>query len=300
MHLASNRCLNDNAAKMTGFMRYAELKAGVDNYLAATGAIISEQEKDRRGVAGHKRVLRERMMDLTMRVSTCLVSYATIEAEDELLAEARITESSLRKAADTKVKEKAELILRLGNSNQPKLVDYGLVTDDLTNLPIAIADYFAAIPEPKLTKAERVRLTAQLKLNQKATDDLFKSIDTFVATKEKQEPELYAEYFNARKIERTGYRMRACEVFVKNGVTGEPVAKAKVEVRRKSGTELSKSVKRTGATGQNFYQTLPPAEYECIVELGGFEKATVSFVQNEGITTKLVIELQPVGVLNPV
>jgi len=295
MHLASQRSLDDNIDKMRGFVKFTDLKTGVDSNLTATGAIIGEQEKDRSGVATNKNVLRERMIDLTMRVSTCLVSYATIEKKPELLAEAKITESDLRKEADTKVKEKAELINRLGNENQPKLADYGLIASDLTDLPVAIAAYFAAIPEPKLTRGERVRLTAQLAELQKSTDTYFKSIDTMVTILEKREPEFFTEYFNARKINRTGKRIRAAEILVKNAASGEPMAKVKVTVtsKNKTGTDLTKTVKRTSSNGMNYLQHLGAGDYDCVAEFGGFVTTNVTFVQNDGITTKLVIEMQP-------
>jgi hypothetical protein len=300
MHLTSKRCLEDNVAKMTSFGKYAELKAGVDNYLTATSKIIQEQEKDRSGVATNKEVLRNTMVDLTMNISTCVVSYATIEKKPELLAEARITDSNLRKETDTKVKEKAELISRIGNENKEKLEGYGLAADDLTKLAVAITLYFAAIPKPTLTIGERAKLTAQLKMNQRATDELFNSIDKLVATQERRDPDFYAQYFNARKIKRTGNRIRAFEILVKNAETGELLPRAKVTLKKRGGSELTKSVKFTGPKGRIYIQTLEPDEYDFTVELGGFEKVSLSFIQNEGIVTKIVIELKSIEGQNPV
>jgi len=295
MHLASQRCLEDNTDKLAEFVKYTEIKIALDNNLVNTGNIIQEQEKDRSGVASRKEQLRETLMKLTMSVSSSLVSYATVEKKPELLAEAKVTMSDLKREPDTKVKEKAELINRLGDENKVGLADYGLVAADLSALPAAIKSYFNAIPEPKLTTGERKRLTAELVLNQRATDELLKSIDTMVKTKETREPEFFAEYFNARKINHTGKRIRAFEISVKDATTGEPVERAKVSIcsSQKDGTELTKSVKFTGPKGIIFIQNLGPGEYSCIVEFGNFEKFVTSFVQNEGVATKLSIELQP-------
>jgi len=40
-------------------------------------------------------------------------------------------------------------------------------------------------------------------------------------------------------------------------------------------------------------QHLGAGDYDCVAEFGGFVTTNVTFVQNDGITTKLVIEMQP-------
>jgi hypothetical protein len=235
------------------------------------------------------------MDNLTMTVSICLVSYATIEEIPELLASAKIAESNLSRIADSKVKEIAQNILDLGNLHKAKLADYGLVAGDLERLQGAIDGYFESFTKPGKSRVEHTNITAQLKMNQKVTDSLIKRIDTLVATQARSEPVFHDQYFATRKIVHTGSRKRALDLQVVHAGTLQPIAKARVTLKNKQGTELTKSVKSTSPLGRNYYQSLLPSHYECMVEFLGFETTTVAFDHNAGITTKLTIELKPIA-----
>jgi hypothetical protein len=70
------------------------------------------------------------------------------------------------------------------------------------------------------------------------------------------------------------------------------VAKAKVKVRFKSGTELAKVVRSTGGKGGMIVASLDAAEYEYEVSYGGYVTSTGSFFVNDGVMTEVVVRLK--------
>ena len=105
-------------------------------------------------------------------------------------------------------------------------------------------------------------------------------------------PDFYEEYTRKRAIGKTATRTRALQLWVVDDATELPVAKAKVTVKFKSGTDLTKVVKSTGAKGGMIIASMDAAEYEYEVAYGGYVTSTGSFFVNDGVMTEVVVRLK--------
>ena len=79
------------------------------------------------------------------------------------------------------------------------------------------------------------------------------------------------------------------QLLVLDAETREPLGLAKVIMKRKGGTDLIKSVKRTGAMGGLYYNNLGDGEFECEISKTGYVTQTVTCFVNSGEMTKVEV-----------
>jgi len=296
LYLYAQSCLNVNADKVSGLTDYPEIKTELDSNLEETGKLLGEQSTDKRGAAKEKEARKNDLIAILMKISRFIVAYATSKDLPDLLQKVKLAQSKLDKIADTTLKDKATEIIRIANENLAAVGPYGLKNDMLMEANDKVAAYFDVITKPRLTNKRAGEIRKEITERQKVSDKLFTKIDALVAILKDTEPLFCGTYTGARKIGNEGTRHLALKVQVNEAGSGAGLNKAMLELvpqngKGKAGTELSKSVKYTGAKGGAMIKSLDSGTYLMMVNKPGFVAQTATVYVSEGEMTSVVIEL---------
>lgn len=253
--------------------------------------LVAKQGVDKSGLKDNKELRREALIVQTLDVSKRMLAYATVEEIATLKTEAKVTDSELRKLADTKLKARAQGIHALALTNTAGLAPYGITPEVTARLLANINAYDTAIPQPKLGINDAKQNTAKLDALFKDNDGQLKKTDAVIELVKTSHPDFYNSYKNLRKVVTTGKGKLAMQVMVKDAVTGEGIQKVMVVIeeangdgkKQMSGAELVKNVKHTSKKGGFKLKSLPEGTYTITASKPGFatEVITVNVVAGE-------------------
>jgi hypothetical protein len=86
------------------------------------------------------------------------------------------------------------------------------------------------------------------------------------------------------------------KVWVVEETTGDPISNAEVMTKKKYGTQMTKSVKKTESNGSAvFYNVEPGQEYDYEVTFSSFQTASGSIMTHEGEMTELTVRMRTNG-----
>jgi len=218
--------------------------------------------------------------------------YATIAEDAAFMSLIKFMKGDLLKMADADLVKTAETLYKNVLPKQELVADYDLVQADMDELVLLKNDFLAIYTKPKGNIKETAQLTALLNTLFATADKVLLKIDALVQSAYKKEPAFVEEYNRKRIIVKTAARTRALKIEVINDATGEPLPKAKVTIKAKTGADLVKNVKRSGKQGAVTKDILSDGEYEYEVEYNGCMKEKGSFFVNNGVTTKVVVRMR--------
>ncbi|MEI8047083.1 MAG: carboxypeptidase-like regulatory domain-containing protein [Bacteroidota bacterium] len=252
-------------------------------------SLIARQGVDKSGLADTKEMKREAAIVAGLDVAKRIVAYATIEENPTLIKEAKLSESELRKLADTKLAPKLMAVVTLATTHAAKLVDYGVTAEVTAKLNDAIMAYAAAVPQPKLGIDETKQITAALEGFFKKNDLILRKMDALVELEKASTPVFYQSYKNLRKVVVTGKGSLAMKGLVKNAATGQGIPNVDIMIeladdgRIKAGSELVKIVRRTAGKGNFILKSLPEGAYNLTISKLGYvtQVKTVNVVDGE-------------------
>lgn len=179
---------------------FANLVVNFNGNCVAIDNLVAMQGIDKSGLKDNKEIQRNALIVITLDVSKRMLAYATVEEISTLKTEAKVTESALKKLADTKLKAKAQGVYELALANAAGAVTYGLTEEVTENLLAAINAYDTAIPQPKLGIDELKRVTANLDELFKQNDAILKKTDAVIELISASNPDFYNSYKNLRKV----------------------------------------------------------------------------------------------------
>ena len=271
---------------------FAALFAAFAAVVTEIFTVAAQQEEDKTGVTKTKAKIRALLIAKMVRISEKCVAFATVEEKLDFLALIKFMKGELQRLADADLLKKAE---SLHTNVLPKLDDiktYDLTQAELDELLDVKNQFFAIYTQPTGNIENSAKLTARLDLLFQSADTTLEKIDSLIQLSRETNPDFYEEYTRKRTIGKAGTRTRALQIWVLDDATGLPVAKAKVILRRKSGADLQKVVKRSGAKGGVVVASMETAEYEYEVSFGGYLTEMGSFFINDGVMTEVVVRLK--------
>jgi len=83
-------------------------------------------------------------------------------------------------------------------------------------------------------------------------------------------------------------------VHVVDFTTGNPVTDVEVSIKKKTGSELSKTVKRTGTDGMAAFYPLDPVEYDYEAKMDAYITSTGSYSVTSGSMTEVTVRLRKI------
>jgi hypothetical protein len=283
--LLGNTIITDN------WPSFAELFASMVNYIQQILVLANKQGVDIKGFAKAKTRMRADMTIRAMSLVGKMHAYATIIEDDVLKQKLSISKSELDGMPDTVVAAKCNEIANMADALKEAVENYGIKPIMISELVTLVESYTAAVPTTKTAIKDKKQVTEDTDALFDSCDKVIGKIDALAEMERYEKPQFYSSYWSSRKTEDTGRRTRALQFYVYDSEAGSPVVKAKVMARKKGGSELSKSVKRTSTMGGFWMNNAAAGEYEYEVTMGGYVTATGSYFINDGVMTEVEVKL---------
>jgi 5-hydroxyisourate hydrolase-like protein (transthyretin family) len=275
-----------------GLPGFAALFAILNSSTDEVMALMDELGITTKGTTAGKQQTKDLLALKIAEMAGMARAFAVIEGDVQLQKLMQIAKSKLVIASDLKLigkaKEVLEKIVALGG----KLTRYGITEQHIADLTALIEQYTLTMPQPRSGIDDRKHTNEELLALLKTGDVAIEKMDALVEIVRYSNELFYTDYYTRRKIIDKGSRTRALQLLVLDDVTGLPVAKAKVTVRFKAGTELAKVVRSTGGKGGVVVGSMDAGEYEYEVSYGGYLTSTGSFFVNDGVMTEVVVRLK--------
>ncbi|NTW50701.1 MAG: hypothetical protein HGB19_13420 [Chlorobiales bacterium] len=180
MYLAVKEYLTANAAILTPLPNYSGFFTSFQNSVTAIQTYSEQQQFDKTGIAVNKRQLKQTLITLMGDTSRRITAYATFANNQVLLKEIKVSESRLKKLADTALRDAAQGIYDRAQTNLTALATYGITAATQTAFQTAITAFVTAIPKPRLGINDKKQSTLQVAANFKTADTALDNIDTTV------------------------------------------------------------------------------------------------------------------------
>jgi hypothetical protein len=302
MYLAVKDFLTANAAMTTTLPNYAGFFTSFGNAITQIQNHGEQQMFDKTGLQTNKAQLRGTLVTLAGDTSRKILAYARFANNQLLLTEAAFSESELRSAPDTRLRDYAQGIYDRAQSNLTALASYGVSATTQTALLNAITAFLAAIPKPRLATADKKQSTLQLSNGFNAADLALVNIDALVEIVKIPQPNFYNGYKTVRKIINTGTGSLQLQGVVLDSVSGEPIKGVTVMFSPNETTMAAKSmamsgkpattlVKKSADKGGFKVKSLPAGMYTVTVKKNGYAEQLETIAISEGEMTDLKIEL---------
>ena len=193
--------LANTQATWTSIAAIGTTKLELDGKITAIRTERQKQEKDASGLVTERKMQRETLLRLTLKVSGSLLAYASVTNNAELTGIADYTKSELMKARDNIFYDKARIIYEAAQPLATQLAGYNIVAADITQFQTLLGQFLTTIPK-------RRNATAVSKSATTAIGGLFKDVDAILKNKLDKlvlsfrvtNPDFYTNYLNARII----------------------------------------------------------------------------------------------------
>lgn len=260
------------------------------NAIPQIQAVAEQQKVSKKGVTDSKNTLKESLIVLTADYARKLGVYAKFTNNAILAQEVKFTEGKLRQAADTAVRDFAQIVYSRAQPIIASLATYGITAATQAGLLTAINSYNATIGRPKASLTERTQVTKLLDAHFKTAETALAGMDAAVEIVRLTQPAFYAGYKNARRVVLTGRGSLAAKGRVTDAQTGEPVMGAEVLFALDGDTGKAKSArgaaegvsKKTAAKGGFNIKSLPSGVYTVTVKKVGYADQTARVAVADG------------------
>lgn len=269
------------------------------NAIPQIQAVAEQQKTSKKGVTDSKNTLKESLIVLTADYARKLGVYAKFTNNAILAQEVKITEGKLRQAADTAVRDFAQIVYSRAQPIIASLATYGITAATQAGLLTVINSYNATIGRPKASLTERTQITKLLDAHFKTAETALAGMDAAVEIVRLTQPAFYAGYKNARKVVVTGTGTLAVKGRVTDAQTGEPVKGAELLFALDGNMGMAKSAKgasqgvtkKTADKGGFNIKSLPSGVYTVTVKKVGYADQVATVAVADGELTELNIAL---------
>jgi len=298
MHLNAQVVLNENAGKLETITAYPALKARIDESIADEQSLANSQESRKRNSTAAKNYARTAAIEYTLDLSRKVSAYAIIAGNRALLDKARFNATTLKRSSDNKLVLIFETVLACAGDNLENVLEYGVTEQSLSAGAGVLTNLKSEMQNLLLSNSEQKQLTVQLEKQFRNTDEALFTLDAMVETMRQSDPVFHRLYSNARRKKRTSTSKLSARGKVFDAATGLPLPKAKISILSynsskalSSGADLVKNVKIAGALGGFQLKSLATGTYLFRVSYAGYADQDVTVHINEGVLTRVEIQL---------
>ena len=285
------------AFQIVGFSGYFNQFTANNASIVATRAI---QEVDRSGLYDNKVFLRKDLAVKAYDIASKMVTYAEITNNLILIKEVNYTETDFIKTADSKTKDKAQVVYDRAVANAAAILPYGVTAAMITGLKTAMDSYKAVLVSTRTAIVERKQATALLKQLFDANNTILAKMDRLLEVVRLTQPAFYNSYYDTRKKIDTGKRYLALKVSVLHSITGEGLPGVRVklypqgEYNEKGRSNLTPVIDQvTAKKGGANVKRLEDGIYTAEVSKTGFKPQILTVNISNGDYTLLKIKLVP-------
>ena len=192
--------LRKESSALSVFPVLNTLQPELERNLDEIDLLKEQQATDIKGLSKQKDALRKTATQKVIEVCKALQLYAQMSDNIVLANEVAYTETDFRKASDNEVDTYLSVIYSAGLRHQGELQQYGVTPNKLPELKTSIDAFKAAIGTPKGGTIGRKQITDRMGTLFADEMEIINKIDLLIDTLKFNNPTLYAEYQDNRKI----------------------------------------------------------------------------------------------------
>jgi hypothetical protein len=299
MYLAVRDFLIPNSEITKGLPNFETYFSELQKTISDIQAIAEVQKSDTKGYAKHKLQLREKLITLVLDASHKLNAFARFSGDLKLQSEVKINRSKLNKAADTGLRDYAQIIHDKAAGNLEALANYGINAETQNELLNTINDYNASISGPRVARTETAQATKQLTVLFEKADLMLENIDAAIGILKISQPGFYNGFRIARKIVITGAGSLALRGYAVESANGTAIRGVKFSFKPDNPNLMGPDnppeiVRKTADKGIFLIKNMPQGTYTVTVSKPGYKEKVVSVVVASGEMTELKVEMDKV------
>lgn len=270
------------------------------NAIPQLQAISELQKTSKKGITANKKQLRLKVEEIANDYVRKLTAYAVMTNDTKLAAEVNLSESKLRQASDTAIKDYAQLLYSRAQSNLASLVTYLITAASQTAFQTAITNYNTTIGKPGASRSESKQVTKQLEPLFAAAEKAIKLMDTAVEIVKATQLNFYNGYQSARRVIETGVGKLAVQGLVtevdnKTPIKGVGVTIVAVPVpddAQGPNNPTPKIEKKTADKGGFNVKSMANGSYVVTLKKAGYDDQTVTISVNNGELTNVRVSMR--------
>ena len=215
MYYAVQRVCNANPLVWGGLPAFVTAFNDLKTSIGKVENILKIQERGILGVAKDKNVIRDSMIDLTLRIAGAVFAYASDTNNLILKGKVDFSRSELRHERDSFCIQHSQAVADEANNVIGALGTYGILPADITLLRSKAADFTSALSAPRTAIAERKGATDEIGKQMRKTDVILKEkLDKLIEKFKVSNVDFYKLYFDARRIVDIGIRHKPTSVLL--------------------------------------------------------------------------------------
>ncbi|NVO08786.1 MAG: carboxypeptidase regulatory-like domain-containing protein [Bacteroidales bacterium] len=261
-------------------------------------SFAGQQKVSKKGVTIGKNQLKETLTVMSADYFRKMGVYARFSNNAVLAQEVNISESKIRQAADTAVRDYAQIAYDCAQPIVATLANYGITAATQTQLLAAINAYNDSIGKPGAARTEGGQTTAQLKELFKTADAALANMDAAVEIVRLTHVNFYDGYHKARRIINKGAGSLAVRGMVTDAATGAPLGGAVVTFTLDDGGAKVKSVKdepdvvkKSAVKGGFNIKSLLAGVYTVTIKKPGYADQVTTITVTDGEMSEFNIQL---------
>lgn len=262
--------------------------------------LIAEQQKtSTKGFTENKKTYREVLTVTTLDYTRKLGAYAKFTNNAVLAQQIKFSLSQLRNAADTAVRDYAQIVYDRAQAYASNVEVYGITEDSQTTLQNTINAYNASLGIPGANRTENAKTTRQLQNLFKSADIALANMDVIVEIVRLTQVEFYISYKQARKVITKNSSSLTLKGLVTDALSNEPIRGVRLTFSPDSNNTLGKMagkatetvVKKTAAKGRFNIKSMQPGMYTVAAQKMGYADQVAAVTVSNGERTELYIQL---------
>jgi len=295
--ISTQGVLNANKPKFDAIEAYATTKEDLDNGISDIQSLASQQLEHKQASTAAKNAAKNAaslgLMDIIRRVK----AYAVVSGNENLAALVSFTATRIKRMADGDLLSTINTVLAGIDAYKTELLQYGVTPAMLLNMDELCNTLDSEWKKLLKNTAELKEITTHLQEKFKSLDAILVLIDAMVESMRTSDPVLNRLYFNARKVKNTGVTKLSARGKAYDAVTLLPITKAKLiltlslDKATDTGSELTKTVKFSGAQGGFQFKNLPTGTYKILASYEGYAEQVVTVYINQGVLTQIEVPL---------
>lgn len=285
MYMATHDVLSKNASIYAGNVPFIDAVNSLKNGITGIQNLVTEQNFNSKGVTQDKKLRRDTLKTLTLKISGVIAFYASNTGNIKLLQRAKINKSTLNLCRENELPGYAKTVLQCANENAAALVAYGITPAIILELENANSQFVDYVSKPASARLQKKDASTQLKSSiTQVTALLTQKIDSGMALYQNTHNKFYTQYKSARSIVNSPRITRALKATVIDSNTLQPLGGAEITINKK--------IKRkSSAKGTIHVQSLTEGNNKLTAIKKNYNTVQTTFIVVSGQTTRLTISM---------
>lgn len=270
---------------------FTELNANYAKYRS-----LCAQQLSLEGNTDDKSKMKDKLVLSVVEACNRLSAFSLATGNNVLTKEINFSRTDLGRLNSVKLKDVAQAVMDRIQANLVAMAVYGASSSTQTALQTAINNFVTASHKPRSAKNLRKVNTKRASEALRLAEASLKKIDSLINMLILQQPDLYEEYWNARRLNKVGTRYASLVGKAYDAQSHESIAGVRfcfeLDPSSDGYREDSKAISKLSAKKGGFMiKNMPAGIYTVVAKKLGFNDLKLTIVVKDGELTRVKIEM---------